>query len=172
MPLALNPFLLVRQLQDDMDRLLSGDTGEAGTDLGEWSPAIETLQRDNEYVIRVDLPGVPLENVEVDIADDAVTIRGERREEHEDERDGVYVSEIQYGMFERIIPLPPGAIVDDAQAVVRNGVLEIVVPAPSEDVQRGRRLEVQQGAEEGQGQAGAGQGRQQSEEGRSESGSR
>jgi HSP20 family protein len=60
----------------------------------------------------------------------------------------VYVSELTYGGFTRVVPLPPGAITDNAKATFRDGVLEIVVPAPSQEARRGRRLEIQQGPKE------------------------
>jgi HSP20 family protein len=82
------------------------------------------------------------------IADDQLTIRGERRYDHEEERDGVFRSERSYGNFCRVIPLPQGAIADSAKATFNNGVLEIVLQAPSFDVRRGRRVEIKEGASE------------------------
>jgi HSP20 family protein len=82
------------------------------------------------------------------IADDQLTIRGERRHDHEEERDGVFRSERCYGNFCRVIPLPQGAIADSAKATFNNGVLEIVLQAPSFDVRRGRRVEIKEGASE------------------------
>ena len=71
-----------------------------------------------------------------------ITIQGERRREHEDERAGVYRSERSYGSFQRAIALPEGAITDQAKATFRDGVLEITMPAPPDQVTRGRRLEI------------------------------
>ena len=122
------------------------------------------------------------DEVLVDISDDAITIHGERREQHREEREGVVVSEIIYGEFNRVVPLPEGVIADSAVATFRDGVLEIRMPAPSSEVRRGRRLEISQegqqqrrvsGAAAGQGQTSAqgqgstGQGGSQSERERS-----
>jgi HSP20 family protein len=151
-PFALGPFALIRRMQEDVDRLLGlsargqGTLAPSGQGDTEWSPAIETFQRGNEFVIRAALPGLAADDVAVEIGEDAVTIRGERRDEHEEERDGVYISEFSYGAFTRVVPLPPGAITDNARAVLREGVLEIVVPAPSQEAQRGRRVEIEQGS--------------------------
>ena len=154
-PFAFGPFGLIRRMQDDIDRLFGGvSRGQSGLassqnqGLGEWSPAIETFQRGNEFVIRADLPGLTANDVTIEVGEDSVTISGERRYEHEEERDGVYVSEFTYGGFARTVPLPPGAITDNAKAMFHDGVLEIVVPAPSKESQRGRRLEIQQGSKE------------------------
>jgi len=92
------------------------------------------------------VPGLSKDDVTVDIADDQLTIKGERRFEHEEERDGVFRSERSYGNFCRVIPLPPGAIADSAKATFQNGVLEITMEAPSADVRRGRRVEIKEGA--------------------------
>lgn len=74
--------------------------------------------------------GLKKDDVKVDITDDSLTIEGERREEHEEDREGCYRSERSYGSFCRVIPLPDGAITDSAKANFNNGVLEIVMQAP------------------------------------------
>ena len=110
-----------------------------------WSPQIETFQRGSEFVVRADLPGLNKDDVKIDITDDTLTIEGERREEHEENREGYYSSERSYGSFYRAVPLPDGAITDSAKANFNNGVLEIVVQAPPREVSRGRRLEIGEG---------------------------
>ena len=107
-----------------------------------WSPQIETFQRGSEFVVRADLPGLRKDDVKIDITDDTLTIEGERREEHEEDREGYYRSERSYGSFYRVVSLPDGAITDSAKANFNNGVLEIVVQAPPREVSRGRRLEI------------------------------
>ena len=76
-----------------------------------------------------------------------VTIEGERRREHEEEKGGVYRCERSYGHFSRMIALPEGAITDQAKATFKDGVLEITMPAPPEAATRGRKLEIAEGAE-------------------------
>ena len=114
-----------------------------------WSPQLETFQRGDEFVIHADLPGLNKDDVKVDVTEDSVTIEGERREEHEEDREGYYRSERSYGSFRRTIPLPEGAITDTAKAQFNNGVLEIVVQAPPREVSRGRRLEIGESGESG-----------------------
>jgi HSP20 family protein len=103
------------------------------------------VQRGNELVVRADLPGVKPDDVTVEIGDDTITISGERQQEHKQESGGVYRFERTYGSFFREIPLPEGALVDRAKASFKDGVLEVTVPAPPEQVSRGRRLEISQG---------------------------
>jgi HSP20 family protein len=153
---SFGPFAWMRQMQDQLDRaftgLWGGTSGSGWTSRSsfpsDWSPAIDVFQRGNDLVVRADMPGLSKDDVTVDIADDQLTIRGERRYDHEEERDGVFRSERSYGSFCRVVPLPQGAIADSAKATFNNGVLEIVVQAPSSDVRRGRRLEIKEGASE------------------------
>jgi HSP20 family protein len=82
------------------------------------------------------------QDLTVEVGDDALTIRGERRREFEEDREGVFWSERSYGSFSRMIPLPPGAIADSAKASFNNGILEVVMQAPSSEARRGRRIDI------------------------------
>ena len=148
------PFGLMRQMQDEVDRWFgrfSSDRGwtspaswlsRAGEQVGDWMPAIDAFQRGNEFIIRADVPGMTRTDLSVEIGDDAVTIRGERKHEEREEKEGVFWSERSYGSFSRVVPLPPGAISDSAKATFNNGVLEVVVQAPSQDARRGRKIDI------------------------------
>jgi HSP20 family molecular chaperone IbpA len=114
-----------------------------GTAMEAWAPDIDVFHRNNELTIRADLPGLKRDEVSVDITDDAVTIQGERKREKEEEREGYYRSERSYGSFCRVVPLPEGAITDEAKANFHDGVLEITMPAPPGS--KGRRLEITEG---------------------------
>jgi len=159
---GVGPFAWMRQMQDQLDRAFNSIWSGSSTASSwtpdnvfgpaDWSPAIDMFQRGNDLVIRADVPGLSKDDITVDIADDQLTIRGERRYDHEEERDGVFRSERSYGSFCRVIPLPQGAIADSAKATFNNGVLEVVVQAPSFDVRRGRRIEVKEGSEKRQDQ--------------------
>jgi HSP20 family protein len=151
--LFMNPFALLGRLAEEMTGVFAeaAPQGQAGS--GQlagtvWAPDIDVFQRGNELVIRADLPGVNLDDLVVEISDDAVTLSGERMEERREDQDGVYRVERSYGAFYRVIPLPEGAIVDQANATFRDGVLEITIPAPPEQVSRGRRLQVTQGEQQ------------------------
>jgi HSP20 family protein len=148
------PYGLMRQMQDEVDRWFGRfgiDRGwtspsawltRAGEQAGDWMPAIDAFQRGNEFVIRVDVPGLTRQDLSVEIGDDAVTIRGERKHEERDEREGVFWSERSYGSFSRVVPLPPGAISESAKATFTNGVLEVIMQAPSQDARRGRKVDI------------------------------
>jgi len=120
----------------------SGLTGHAL-----WAPDIEVYHRDNQLVVRADLPGLKKDDITIDVTDDAITISGERRQEQQTDREGIYRSERSYGSFFRTIPLPDGAISDQAKASFKDGVLEITLPAPPQST-RGRRVEISDGTGE------------------------
>src|SRR5713226_916663 len=155
-----SPFPVLERFADEMDRIFEGfGLGRLGLaprlgrglrssgrgELEVWAPEIEVFHRNNELVVRADLPGLTKDDVKVDITEDSITIQGERKQEREEEREGVYRSERSYGSFLRVIPLPEGAMADQAKATFKDGVLEITMPAPPEQVRRGRRIEITEG---------------------------
>jgi HSP20 family protein len=151
------PLGMLERFADEMDRVFDdfgfgrtwlarpgrGWSGLRGRgEMDAWIPAIEVFQRNNELVVRADLPGLTKDEIKVEIADDTLTIHGERKREHEEEREGVYRSERSYGSFRRVVELPAGTMTDQAKAAFKDGVLEISMPAPSEQVRRGRQLDI------------------------------
>jgi HSP20 family protein len=150
-----SPFTLMRRFSEEMDRMFGeygrgwlAPTIEGGLDrltaLGgaRFSPQIEVFERDNNLVVRADLPGVTKDDIDVEVANDAIVIRGERNSERKEEAEGYYRSERSYGSFYRRIPLPEGVSPDNATADFRNGVLEISVPAGQRVEEKRRQLEI------------------------------
>jgi HSP20 family protein len=155
---AASPFQMLERFAEEMDRVFDDfgfgrswltprfgrswlrelRTGRAAA----WMPDIEMFSRNNELVIRADLPGLTRDDIKVDVTEDCLTIQGERKREHEEEQGGVYRCERSYGSFYRELPLPEGAITEQAKAAFKDGVLEVTMPAPPEHVRRGRRLEI------------------------------
>jgi HSP20 family protein len=150
----LDPLSQFRRLTDQMDRWFDTmGVGRTAThtpsrehpwsdapDL--WAPELETFLRGDQFTVRMDLPGVKKEDVNVEVTDDAIVIHGERQQTHQEERDGFYRSERTYGRFYREVPLPEGAQPDSAKANYRDGVLEISVTAPPRQLLRPRRVEI------------------------------
>ena len=122
-----------------------------GSSAGEqvWAPRIEALQNGDRFIVRAELPGLKKDDVQVELGENALTIHGQREEQREDQREGYYHSERQYGQFYRTIPLPEGVIAESAQAQFRDGVLEVTMQAPPAEATRGRRLEIKDGAQSG-----------------------
>jgi HSP20 family protein len=157
-----SPFDLVTRMAEEMDRMFDWAFpysrlarrpslfGSRKSLQGIWSPRIETFQKGDRFIVRAELPGLKKDDVDVELTEDALTIRGERHEEHEQEREGVYHSERQYGEFYRMVPLPEGVISETAEASFRDGVLEVKMQAPPAEASRGRRLEIKEGHQEGE----------------------
>jgi HSP20 family protein len=112
-----------------------------------WSPRVEAFQKGDRFIVRAELPGLKKEDVQVELTDDALTIHGERRDEREEEREGYFHSEREYGQFHRTIPLPDGVISESAQASFRSGVLEVSMQAAPAEANRGRKLEIKDASE-------------------------
>lgn len=152
----LDPLSQFRRLSEQMDRWFDtmgmGRTNNRMSSANEnswmqnaqnmWAPELETFLRDDQFVVRMDLPGVNKEDVNVEVTDDAIVIHGERQQAHQEERDGFYRSERSYGRFYREVQLPEGAQPDSAKANYRDGVLEITVTAPPRQLNRPRRVEI------------------------------
>ena len=154
---TISPFSLMRRFSEEMDRLFGDFNLGApgfGRELGRladletstWLPQVEMFERNGKLNIRADLPGLSKDDIDVDISNDAVVIRGERQQEKEDSGEGYYRSERSYGSFYREIPLPSGVNPEEANATFRDGVLEITMPAPERQSQR-RRIEIGEGSE-------------------------
>jgi HSP20 family protein len=151
------PLRMMDRFADEMDRVFDDVFGRGWpaprfgrswlrspwrSELEAWAPDVEVFHRNNELVVRADLPGLTKDDIKVDVTEDRITLRGERKREHEEEKGGVYRSERSYGSFYREIPLSEGTMTDQAKASFKDGVLEIVMPVPPERVRRGRRLEI------------------------------
>jgi len=143
----------MRRFADEMDRMFEGlgfpSTHHFGpSGWGEqqrFSPVLDILERDGKLVIRADLPGLSKDNVNVDVSEHSVTIEGERKCEHEDNKEGVYTCERSYGHFHREIPLPEGVKTETAKANFKNGILEVTFDAPDASKNR-RRIQIDEEA--------------------------
>ena len=131
---TMSPITLMRRFTEDIDRAfgLNGGLNReefSGQEI-HWAPPEEIRQSGNNLVIRAELPGLTENDVKVETTDDGLVIHGERRREQASEQGGWRHSEIVYGRFYRVIPLPENANLEQTKANFRNGVLELVVPVP------------------------------------------
>ena len=114
-----------------------------GTRLSEWlSPASEASSDDAAYRISIELPGVAENEIELSIANDVLTVSGEKTESREESGDTWYFSERSYGAFRRSFRLPPDADGDKAEAHSKNGVLEVTIPRRVEEPAQGKKIHV------------------------------
>ena len=97
----------------------------------EWLPDADVFERDGQVVVRVDLPGVRSEEIDVATEGDMLVIRGRREEEKEVTEEGYYFCERASGEFQRSIVLPEGTNTEAIEATYHEGVLEVTVPRPA-----------------------------------------
>jgi HSP20 family protein len=97
-----------------------------------WVPAMDLVEAEDQFLLRADLPGLTDDDVNIEVRDNALTIAGERKAEHEQREKGWYRLERQFGRFSRSISLPEGINADAIDASFRDGVLEIKIPKPEE----------------------------------------
>ena len=129
---SMSPFALMRRFTDEMDRVFEGIGGRRGSreEMALWSPAVEVREHNGKLEVVADLPGTHENDVKVEVTDEGLVIRGERKREQEEKREGYYRSERSYGQFYRLIPLPENAHLDQAHAEFRNGELHVSIPVP------------------------------------------
>ena len=132
-----NPFEEILRLQRELERLAStamvpvrAVERELQEQLNLFMP-VEVYETPNEVVVKVELPGVKKEDVEVVVRDNYLVIRAEKKEEKEEEKQQVHIKERVYGKFERVIPLPHDIDTENAKASFKDGVLEIRFPKKS-----------------------------------------
>ena len=107
---------------------------------GEWWPAVELVEADGEFVLTAEIPGMTKENVDISVEDNVLTLKGEKKFEHEEERDRMHIRERRYGTFERVFTLPRNVDAGNIKAEYRDGVVEIHMPKAPEA--QGRRIEI------------------------------
>ena len=95
-----------------------------------WMPPLEMTERDHTLFIKLDLPGMKKEEINVNFTDEGLVIEGERTQETESKKNEWFTTERVYGHFYRVVPLPDGVNVKEVKATFKNGVLEVSVPVP------------------------------------------
>ena len=118
----------------DLDALwpgfVNGATDEVAQRAPTWLPAAEGRIDDGAYVIQLAMPGVDPKDVQVSWMNNVLTVKGERKADHDTSGKDYFVRELAYGEFQRTFELPEGVDVARVEAKYANGMLEVKVPAP------------------------------------------
>jgi HSP20 family protein len=122
-----DPFRDVARLQDDMARMLEDRRFGAGESVG-WTPACDIYEDEEAVTLRFELAGVEPKDVDVRFENGVLTLRGERKLEKEDRRDGYHRIELGYGTFTRSFSLPGTVDAEKIRAESKNGVLVVTLP--------------------------------------------
>src|SRR5215218_10447793 len=130
------PLRELTTLQNEMNRLFGTvfdtPTQTNGGTLRRWMPAMDLVETGDHFVLRADLPGLSEEDVSIEIEERVLTISGQRKAEHTEDKDVYQRVERAFGSFSRSLTLPEGV---DAEAVVASfdrGVLEVRIPKPEQ----------------------------------------
>ena len=107
---------------------------------GSWSPAVDVFEKDDDLVIRAEVPGVEKDDIDIRIEDGNLVLRGERKREEEITDDNAYRLERSYGGFVRSFRLPKTVDATRIAATCNNGVLEITLPKAEES--KPKRIEI------------------------------
>ena len=120
-------------LHREIDRLFSEFAQGIGSSGGEANiiPNIEISETGKAVEITAEMPGLERNDIDISIEDDALTIRGEKKVEEDQKDKNVQHSERTYGVFLRVLQLPPGIDPSSVQATMSNGVLKITIPKPA-----------------------------------------
>ena len=152
--MALSPFRGFYDMQSEMNRMFDEVFGnlarsggrqqqqQQGMLTAQWAPALDVLQEDGDIVVRAELPGVKLEDVDITLQNGVLTIAGERRAEEQREGSGYYVRERRYGSFRRSMALPEGVDESKIRARFEDGVLEVRVEGAAA-VREPKRIQIE-----------------------------
>jgi HSP20 family protein len=105
-------------------------------------PAVDIVEKDNAYEITADLPGIDEKNVDVQVSNGNLTIKGEKLEEKEEKKKNYHLQERHYGSFERTFGIPDGVDADKIEASFKKGVLTITLPKKAEAQKPAKKIEV------------------------------
>ena len=138
------PVDVFRRLSDQLDSLMSGTALTSDEDssvvTSAWRPAVDIKEEPGHFLIIADVPGVDPARIEVTMEGGVLTIRGERAEDRQEEREGYRRIERSRGTFYRRFSLPDTADADKISATTTHGVLEIRIP--KREVEKPRRIKV------------------------------
>ena len=142
-----DPFRDLAVLQDRMNRLFSDsapgrDREEALLNRGNWLPAVDIYEIEGALVLKAELPDVDRENIDVNVENSTLTLRGERKADQEIKQEAFHRIERSYGSFVRQFSLP--STVDPAKitADYKNGVLTVTLPVREEAMPRSVKINV------------------------------
>ena len=126
------PIRSMMSFRDEMDRLLDdfyGRMAPSGESYeGDWLPAMDMKETDNEVVAHVELPGLSKNDIKVSVKNDVLSITGEKRAEKTEEKENIHRVERTYGYFKRSVVLPVEVDSEKVKATFKDGVLRITLP--------------------------------------------
>ena len=143
----LAPFRDFERIRKEMDRFgdsfLEGTLRERGEDRTEWFPSLDVSETKNDFVVKAELPGMDLKDIDVSLTDGMLTIRGEKRQEKEEKEENYRLIGRSYGAFSRSVSLPRDVKNDKVSASYKDGVLRVVLPKSEEAKKKEIKIKVE-----------------------------
>ena len=139
-----DPFRDLFRLQDQLFKTFGEAYGtrEEGGLTGAWAPAVDVYEDNDAITLKVELPEVDAKDVDIQVEANQLTIRGERKLENAENRDGYHRIERTYGAFSRSFTLPSTVDTEHISAESKDGVLRVVLPKRAETKPRQIRVQV------------------------------
>lgn len=106
-----------------------------------FTPSVEVSEKENEIVVKAEMPGLKPEDIDVSVENNSLILRGEKKREKKDEKENYVHMECSYGVFDRVIPLRAEVDRDKVSASFKNGILSIVLPKTSQS--RSRKISIE-----------------------------
>ena len=138
-------------MQREMDRLFSplmvrmqSGLGEAETFMRKFMPAVNVSEDEKQIIVKAELPGLEAKDVEVSVADDRLTIEGEKKFEKKSDKEDVHLMESAYGAFKRVIALPDSVDFSKVEATFKNGILTVQLPKKADATKPSKKVDVKQ----------------------------
>jgi len=140
-----SPFVALHQRMND---LFDDFFGEFDAGLSRYGsrfmtmPSIDVSETDDDVRVTADLPGMDEKDVQVVLENDILTIKGEKKQEHEEKKQNYHMVERSYGQFQREISLPAGVDREKIKATFKKGVLKVVLPKTPESKSTQKRIAI------------------------------
>ena len=126
-----DPFREMTNFEDQFNRLWRGVAD--GKRQESWLPAVDVFDTKDAVVLKAELAGMRPDDIQIEVEDNVLTIKGERRFEEKVDEDRYYRVERRFGSFQRSLALPQGVRAEDIQASYEDGILEVRVPKVEEE---------------------------------------
>ena len=128
-------FGRLSSLRDEIDRLFEAPLAEWANSsrlLSGWNPALDVYEDKDNLFVKVELPGLKKDQIDISLHDGSLSISGERKSEEKHEEGEVYRAERYYGRFQRTVTLPTPVASDKVKAEYKDGILSITLPKTEE----------------------------------------
>lgn len=121
-----------REINRMFDSFFQGGGRDEDFGPGLWTPAVDIAEQENDYVVKIELPGISKDDVKITLESNILTIRGEKKREQDLKEENYHRVERSYGAFQRSFTLPTTVRSDKIDASYKDGILTVLLPKAEE----------------------------------------